>query len=445
MQMLQIGIRPGSVKKRCLALRRSCSMDIEGDFHGYLFCNLLHGEPVRPGVYPDGDHLCDRVCGASSKRPCKEGHRVVIDAALLWAAGVVFDSIVHGLGFDTYMEDARMLFQLVLYAALLKSCPKMMAVLRGSMYFACMNLILPVSEPMGDLFKAVFSSFHYADTLTPIIVGASCAFTVWFAHRFSPKNLLHLPWLSAITMAIVSAMGWTLWRLSRYTQPGRLYSLVVAAAFYALVYLFYYMLCLISLESENNERLKAMEQKMAMDHELIETSRANYEEMHEIRHETKNHLIYLKSLAYHGEWDRLWEYLNQLSTRTDEMFTFIECGNDVVNAVMNHAVSQAKHLVQPFVDNSLKYYYTLLIIDTIVILYLHPSANDIQCKWLFIGTTLPVVYNPSTGGLLCRVLYIRPAKMERNMPMNPSHIAIRSPGSPNPNGLILDAWTQKPA
>lgn len=238
-----------------------------------------------------------------------------------------------------------MLFQLVLYAALLKSCPKMMAVLRGSMYFACMNLILPVSEPMGDLFKAVFSSFHYADTLTPIIVGASCAFTVWFAHRFSPKNLLHLPWLSAITMAIVSAMGWTLWRLSRYTQPGRLYSLVVAAAFYALVYLFYYMLCLISLESENNERLKAMEQKMAMDHELIETSRANYEEMHEIRHETKNHLIYLKSLAYHGEWDRLWEYLNQLSTRTDEMFTFIECGNDVVNAVMNHAVSQAKHLV----------------------------------------------------------------------------------------------------
>lgn len=270
--------------------------------------------------------------------------RVILDAALLWAAGVVFDSIVHGLGFDTYMEDARMLFQLVLYAALLKSCPKMMAVLRGSMYFACMNLILPVSEPMGDLFKAVFPSFHYADTLTPIIVGASCAFTVWFAHRFSPKNLLHLPWLSAITMAIVSAMGWTLWRLSRYTQPGRLYSLVVAAAFYALVYLFYYMLCLISLESENNERLKAMEQKMAMDHELIETSRANYEEMHEIRHETKNHLIYLKSLAYHGEWDRLWEYLNQLSTRTDEMFTFIECGNDVVNAVMNHAVSQAKHL-----------------------------------------------------------------------------------------------------
>lgn len=102
-------------------------------------------------------------------------------------------------------------------------------------------------------------------------------------------------------------------------------------------------------------------------------------------------------------------------------------------------------LVQPFVDNSLKYYYTLLIIDTVVILYLHSSANDIQCKWLFIGTTLPVVYNPSTGGLLCRVLYIRPAKMERNMPMNPSHIAIRSPGSPNPNGLILDAWTQKPA
>ena len=44
-------------------------------------------------------------------------------------------------------------------------------------------------------------------------------------------------------------------------------------------------------------------------------------------------------------------------------------------------------LVQPFVDNSLKYYYTLLIIDTVVILYLHPSANDIQCKWLFIGTT----------------------------------------------------------
>lgn len=37
------------------------------------------------------------------------------------------------------------------------------------------------------------------------------------------------------------------------------------------------------------------------------------------------------------QYDKLHDYLEQISGQTEEIFCFIECGNDVINAVMNYA------------------------------------------------------------------------------------------------------------
>ena len=64
--------------------------------------------------------------------------------------------------------------------------------------------------------------------------------------------------------------------------------------------------------------------------------------MHEIRHEMKNHLAYIHILFEKGENERLEEYLKEVSRETENLFSFVECGNDVINAVMNHMMTQAK-------------------------------------------------------------------------------------------------------
>lgn len=75
---------------------------------------------------------------------------------------------------------------------------------------------------------------------------------------------------------------------------------------------------------------------------MLQFSRENYEEMHQIRHEVKNHIAYIRALSENGEYSKLKEYLNVVTGETEELFRFVECGNDVINAVMNHAIKQAK-------------------------------------------------------------------------------------------------------
>ena len=68
---------------------------------------------------------------------------------------------------------------------------------------------------------------------------------------------------------------------------------------------------------------------------MLQFSRENYEEMHQIRHEVKNHIAYIRALSENGEYSKLKEYLNVVTGETEELFRFVECGNDVINAVMN--------------------------------------------------------------------------------------------------------------
>lgn len=269
--------------------------------------------------------------------------RIILWTLMLQALGILSNSFFYPLIGSFFMDDIRMVLQLLIFALFFRSCPAATAVLRSAVYFACMNLILPISEPVGELIWNINPNIRQLGAgMTPVIVGLACFITVLYLRHFSTENVLTVPKAPAVSMMTASFMGWFLWKISFLIDPGRMYRFITAVIFWILLYFFYYMFYLISIQNDKDIRLAAIEQKMEMDHELLDISRNNYEEMHRIRHETKNHLVYLKALAYRGEWNKLWDYLNHLSSVTEEMFSFIECGNDVINAVMNHAIGQGR-------------------------------------------------------------------------------------------------------
>ncbi len=63
-------------------------------------------------------------------------------------------------------------------------------------------------------------------------------------------------------------------------------------------------------------------------------------EISKIRHEMKNHLACLKGLYQMGKEKELGEYLNQLVEETNQVVELLDCGDDMVNAVINDAVSR---------------------------------------------------------------------------------------------------------
>lgn len=277
--------------------------------------------------------------------------RLPVTAGILWAAGILFDSLYYALFSDVMMDDFQLLFILILSAILYNGWSVRTKILRCSVFFGCMKLALPISEPFGDTIKAINPNLTWSGAVTPLIMAVLCAATVIFLRKFSTENFSALP--SALTLVIVtvSLMAWVVWRMCRYFETGRTFSFILSVLLWVQIWLFYYVFYIAGSQIQRNTELQAMQQKEQLDQELLALTRQTYDDLHKTRHELKNHLIYMKLLAYREEWDKLWNYLNELGAQTEEMFTYVECGNEVVNAVLNHAVGKARQQGLQFETN----------------------------------------------------------------------------------------------
>lgn len=241
------------------------------------------------------------------------------------------------------MDRSMMALFLLFYASLISHYSFITRLVRSFVFFACTMLALPVSEPVGELvLNYVDASYTWAEHLTSFIVVALTALVVAFLRRFSTEKLIFVPTFPAIVVGVVSALSTFLTLVCTESGAARSYSVIQAVCFWVIILLTYYMFYAVSKEYEQNMEFMAVQHKEELDGEMLQFSRESYEEMHQIRHEVKNHLAYIRVLSECGEYDKLKEYLNVVSGETEELFHFVECGNDVINAVMNHAIKQAR-------------------------------------------------------------------------------------------------------
>lgn len=269
--------------------------------------------------------------------------RKLAEIILCWLGTVAYCSVYYQLVGNAWMDRSMMALFLLLYAVFLSRYSPITRLVRSCVFFACTMLALPVSEPVGELIRDyVDASYTWAEHLTSLIVVVLTILAVAFLRRFSTEKLAFAPTFPAIVVATVSALGTFLTLACMESGASRGYGVLQAVCFWIIMLLTYYMFYTVSREYEQNLEFVALRHKEELDGEMLQFSRESYEEMHQIRHEVKNHLAYIRALSECGEYDKLKEYLNVVSGETEEMFHFVECGNDVINAVMNHAIKQAR-------------------------------------------------------------------------------------------------------
>lgn len=266
------------------------------------------------------------------------------ETALCWLGTAAYCGTVYSLfGHTRWMDRSMMLLFLAVYAVFFSRCSPVTRLVRSCVFFACTMLSLPISEPVGELIKDyVNASYTWAEHLTSLIVVALAALTVTFLRRFTTEKQEFIPTFPVVVVTAVSAMSVLLTLTGAAMGASRGYGVLQAVCFWIITLLTYYMFYTVSKEYEQNLELIALRHKEELDEEMFHFSRESYEEMHQIRHEVKNHIAYIRALSECAEYDKLKEYLNVVSGETEELFHFVECGNDVINAVMNHAIKQAR-------------------------------------------------------------------------------------------------------
>lgn len=270
--------------------------------------------------------------------------RALLDAFACWLGGVAFCGISNLLfGQSGVTDRVMMALTLLIYALLRSKYRPATRALRAAVFYSCMMQILTVSEPLGELVKDYINeTYTWAEHLTWLVVVVMSLAVLLFLRRFSTEKISFLPTFPAALVTGMAAFGVLLQAASEAIGVPKGYAVLVAGCFWLLELMGYYMFYVVSLEYDKNLELLSIQHKETLDEELLGLSRDNYEEMHKIRHEIKNHLSYIQVLSEHREYEKLREYLVTVSGETEALFRFVECGNDVVNAVMNHAIKQAE-------------------------------------------------------------------------------------------------------
>ena len=111
----------------------------------------------------------------------------------------------------------------------------------------------------------------------------------------------------------------------------------------------------ICSEQQTVYQLTAEKQRFLSEREISAIAETSLEDLRCIRHDLKNHYGYLQILLEQQRYPELEEYLRSMQENLPPQLTFIDCGNRVVNTVLNMEYSKLRirnitfehHLVVP--------------------------------------------------------------------------------------------------
>lgn len=260
-----------------------------------------------------------------------------------WVFSVAFCGVGYGIfGQNMFVDRVMMLAMLGIYALCFSKLKATTRLMRSMVFFSCMLHIIPISEPLGKIFEAINESYTWAEHFTWVVVILLGAGVLFLLLRYSTEDAVFVPRFPCIIMGAEAAIG-ACWQMISVTmEPARSYNVLAAASFLTITLLGYCMFYGLSEEYNQNLELLALRHKQTLDEELLEFSKENYAEIHELRHELQNHMSYIQTLLEAGNYEKLKEYAASVCGEAESIFQFVECGNQVVNTVLNHIIRQGE-------------------------------------------------------------------------------------------------------
>lgn len=152
---------------------------------------------------------------------------------------------------------------------------------------------------------------------------------------------------SGMTMLVVGDMGLmmlyfveSLWLLT----STRIVATLAIAYFCMVAMEVLASYCLYQMCREQTEilNLQAEHQRLISEKETMITTQTRIEELRSIRHDLKNQYAYMQILLEEGRYQELEAYFHQISGVIPSPLSYIDCGNQTVNTILNMEFGKAK-------------------------------------------------------------------------------------------------------
>lgn len=260
---------------------------------------------------------------------------------------LLINSVIYMMLGSTSKDWLSLLLFIAGYAALRSKYRISTRIVMCCVFYSTTFLDFVISEPWGDVFKNLgYSSYGYLG-ITAILSILLLFFMAWFLKRFSTEQFSFTPKSGVILIVAISCLAGISQIAYDLLAESLIkdivaYNVIISLSFWGLELLGYYMFYMISREYVQNLELMAIQRKAEIDREMYEATKNIYEEMSTIRHEIKNHDMYLKALLERKDYQKLESFLNNSFSQNAEFYQYVNCGNTVVNTITNYEASIAK-------------------------------------------------------------------------------------------------------
>ena len=264
-----------------------------------------------------------------------------IGAAVLTIIGTL--TLFSRLGWDQrYVSKAAIILSLTVYAVLFSKTSGYTKATVICVYYTASLLMRNLRSVLFQHFQINLTVYN---VLSIVLYSALLIVSGMFIRKFSVKSRKAVPksfWLTIIAVlggyeliGIVIDLFWENGTLTDL-QTRMWNNLTAELAIFLLCLIGYYMVYNVAAYYSQRRELELLRQKQ--NEVMTDLNRANqmYDEIRVLRHEFKNHVLTMQAFTRMEEYDKLKRYLDKYLKTDGKALTTIDCGNKVLNNILNY-------------------------------------------------------------------------------------------------------------
>lgn len=162
-----------------------------------------------------------------------------------------------------------------------------------------------------------------------------------FLKHIQKKENIPISFAVAIVgeMVMIITLEFLIFQQNGINNTIRIASVVVVTFILLIIVYLYASLATIAEEQTKNQMIKREKDYY---HEQAELLQNNSEELREFRHDLKNKMLVLHELLEKNETKEAVNYLQKLTERIEQVRTYSQSGNIVIDSIINYKLNQAE-------------------------------------------------------------------------------------------------------
>ena len=270
-------------------------------------------------------------------RSVRDGKVYVGHFILLCAVMYLFTAVYYSFFGDSYLNQVMEITataMLIAYPA--KTYEKGTRCVIGCTAWSAHTLFISINFSLG-----LSSDATGKELLAICTIVIEHILLFWFLNRFAMSTSIlpsgyHV--IGSLVLAFSGAVASSNWNIG---DTWGLHSFSLSLSLLAEVLIVYYLLYKNTVETLVRIQSEAKTRTLEMNQMMVRLTEENLKDMRQIRHDLKNHFGYASMLLAQENYAGLKDYFDRLSEKTIVPLSYIDCGNRVLNEIINLEIAKA--------------------------------------------------------------------------------------------------------